>query len=216
MAEINFDRNDIELAALPSISPSNLLERKINRHLNAREQKSDLSEETENGWSNDVEELLKDIEYNSGILSTIHKGNYLILHEYIKYFKLPIIILSSLNSIFSVGLSVYLNQQLVSSINCLISLICGIISSIELYLGIQKRIENELLSYRDYYLLSIKINNCLKLNREHRTEPNGQLFLTEITNSYTALFETSEISSQTFRDRLITLDITKTKNKLLI
>jgi hypothetical protein len=216
MAEINFDAEDIEIAALPSNTPTNLMERKLNRHLDVREHKSELSEESENGWSTDVEELLRDIEYNSGVLSTIHKSNYLVLHEYIKYFKLPIIILSSLNSIFSVGLSVYLNQQLVSSINCLISLVCGIISSIELYLGIQKRIENELLSYRDYYLLSIKINNCLKLNREHRTEPNGQMFLTEITNAYTALFETSEISSQTFRDRLITLDITKTKNKLLL
>jgi hypothetical protein len=180
-------------------------------------EKNDISEaSSEEGWSDDIETLLKDIEFNSGILSQIHKENYLVLHEYIKYFKLPIIVLSSVNSIFSVGLSTYLEQQLVSSINCLISLICGIISSIELYLGLQKKIENELLSYRDYYLLSIKINNCLKLKREHRTEPNGQLFLTDITNEYTGLFESSEIHSQNFRDRLISIDITKTKNKLLL
>jgi lipopolysaccharide export LptBFGC system permease protein LptF len=42
------------------------------------------------------------MEYNAGILSQIHKTNYLVLHEYIKYFKLPIIVLSSVNSIFSV------------------------------------------------------------------------------------------------------------------
>ena len=176
----------------------------------------DSSNESQNGWSDDIEALLKDMEYNAGILSQIHKTNYLALHEYIKYFKLPIIVLSSVNSIFSVGLSTYLDQSLVSSINCLISLICGIITSIELYLGLQKKIENELLSYRDYYLLSIKINNCLKLKREHRSEPNGQLFLTDITNEYTGLFESSEIHSQNFRDRLISIDITKTKNKLLL
>ena len=181
------------------------------------EHKSDESStESQNGWSDDIEALLRDMEYNSGILSQIHKTNYLALHEYIKYFKLPIIILSSVNSIFSVGLNAYLSQGLVSSINCLISLICGIISSIELYLGLQKKIENELLSYRDYYLLSVKINNCLKLKREHRSEPNGQLFLTDITNEYTGLFESSEIHSQNFRDRLISIDITKTKNKLLL
>jgi hypothetical protein len=186
-------------------------------NLELAENKSDVSStETQNGWSDDIEALLKDMEYNSGILSQIHKTNYLALHEYIKYFKLPIIVLSSVNSIFSVGLSTYLNQSLVSSINCLISLICGIISSIELYLGLQKKIENELLSYRDYYLLSVKINNCLKLKREHRVEPNGQLFLTDITNEYTSLFESSEIHSQNFRDRLISIDITKTKNKLLL
>jgi len=185
--------------------------------LELAEHKSDASStESQNGWSDDIEALLKDMEYNSGILSQIHKANYLALHEYIKYFKLPIIVLSSVNSIFSVGLSTYLSQTLVSSINCLISLICGIITSIELYLGLQKKIENELLSYRDYYLLSVKINNCLKLKREHRVEPNGQLFLTDITNEYTGLFESSEIHSQNFRDRLISIDITKTKNKLLL
>jgi hypothetical protein len=186
-------------------------------HLELGESKSDTSStDTQNGWSDDIETLLRDMEYNSGILSQIHKANYLALHEYIKYFKLPIIVLSSVNSIFSVGLSTYLDQQLVSSINCLISLICGIISSIELYLGLQKKIENELLSYRDYYLLSIKINNCLKLKREHRSEPNGQLFLTDITNVYTGLFESSEIHAQNFKDRLMSIDITKTKNKLLL
>jgi len=186
-------------------------------NLELGENKSDASStESQNGWSDDIETLLKDMEYNSGILSQIHKANYLALHEYIKYFKLPIIVLSSVNSIFSVGLSTYLNQSMVSSINCLISLICGIITSIELYLGLQKKIENELLSYRDYYLLSIKINNCLKLKREHRSEPNGQLFLTDITNEYTGLFESSEIHSQNFKDRLMSIDITKTKNKLLL
>lgn len=186
-------------------------------NLELGEIKSDASStESQNGWSDDIETLLKDMEYNSCILSQIHKTNYLALHEYIKYFKLPIIVLSSVNSIFSVGLSTYLNQSLVSSINCLISLICGIISSIELYLGLQKKIENELLSYRNYYLLSVKINNCLKLKREHRTEQNGQLFLTDITNEYTGLFESSEIHSQNFKDRLMFIDITKTKNKLLL
>jgi len=182
----------------------------------AENKTDDSSTETLHGWSDDIEALLRDMEFNSGILSQIHKENYLALHEYIKYFKLPIIVLSSVNSIFSVGLSVYLQQTLVSSINCLISLICGIITSIELYLGLQKKIENELLSYRNYYLLSIKINNCLKIKREHRTETNGNLFLTDITNEYTSLFESSEIHSQNFKDRLISIDITKSKNKLLL
>jgi hypothetical protein len=182
------------------------------------EHKSEASTtDTENSWSDDIENLLKDIEFNAGILSQIHKANYLVLHEYIKYFKLPIIVLSSVNSIFSVGLNTYVEQEMVSSINCLISLICGIISSIELYLGLQKKIENELISYREYYLLSIKINNCLKLKREHRTEPSGQIFLSDITNVYTGLFESSEIHSQTFKDRLISVDLSKkaTMNKLL-
>ena len=76
---------------------------------------------------------------------------------------------------------------------------------------------NYIYEHGDYRLRSkLKINNCLKLKREHRTEPNGHLFLTEVTNVYTGLFESSEIHSQNFKDRLISLDLTKTKNKLLM
>jgi hypothetical protein len=164
------------------------------------------SEMTYLGWSEDVEILCKDIENNASKLSVIHKNNYLILHEQQKYFKIPIIILSSCNSIFAVGLSNYLQQDLVSSINCIISLICSIISSIELYIGLQKRIENELTSYRAYYLLGIKINNCLKLDREHRTESNGVSFLVEIENEYKTLFNDSLVNNREIEDKLLTIN----------
>jgi hypothetical protein len=158
------------------------------------------------GWSEDVENLCKDIENNASKLSVIHKNNYLILHEQQKYFKIPIIVLSSCNSIFAVGLSNYLQQDLVSSINCIISLICSIISSIELYIGLQKRIENELMSYRSYYLLGIKINNCLKLDREHRTESNGVQFLIEVENEYKTLFNDSLVNNREIEDKLLTIN----------
>jgi hypothetical protein len=158
------------------------------------------------GWSEDVENLCKDIENNTSKLSVIHKNNYLILHEQQKYFKIPIIILSSCNSIFAVGLNSYLKQDLVSSINCIISLICSIISSIELYINLQKRIENELMSYRAYYLLGIKINNCLKLDREHRTESNGVQFLLEVENEYKTLFNDSLVNNREIEDKLLTIN----------
>lgn len=164
---------------------------------------SDDSNESLLGWSDDIERLCKDIERNCSKLSAIHKEQYLALHTQSKYFKIPIIIMSSCNSIFAVGLNAYLNQNLVSSVNCLLSLISAIICSIELYIGLQKRIETELFSYRSYYLLSVKINNCLKLEREHRKNLSGCDFLTEIETEYKQLFTDSLISNQTINDKLI-------------
>ena len=163
---------------------------------------SETSTDSILGWSDDIEKLCKDIECNSSKLSTIHKTEYLSLHTQSKYFKIPIIILSSCNSIFAVGLNAYLNQNLVSSVNCLLSLVSAIICSIELYIGLQKRIESQLFSYRAYYLLSVKINNCLKLEREHRKCVSGADFLTEIETEYKQLFNESLISNQTINDRL--------------
>jgi len=177
---------------------------------------SDDSNESLLGWSDDIERLCKDIERNCCKLSAIHKEQYLALHAQSKYFKIPIIIISSCNSILAVSLSTYVgNQNLVSSINCLLSLISAIICSIELYIGLQKRIETELFSYRSYYLLSVKINNCLKLEREHRKNLSGSDFLTEIETEYKQLFTDSLISNQTINDKLIG-EIPLKRNPLLL
>ena len=177
---------------------------------------SDTSNESLMGWTSDIEHLCKDIERNCSKLSEIHKEQYLALHTQIKYFKLPVIILSSVNSITAIGLSSYLNQDLVSSINCIISLISAIICSIELYIGLQKRIETELFSYRSYYLLSVKINNCLKLDREHRKNLSGSDFLTEIESEYKTLFTDSLISKETINDKLIGEIPLKKPNPILL
>ena len=173
------------------------------------------SNESNLGWSEDIELLSKDIEHNCAKLSYIHKRNYIELHEQQKYFKIPIIVLSSCNSIFAVGLSSYMNQNLVSSVNCLLSLVSAIICSIELYIGLQKRIETELMSYRSFYLLSVKINNCLKLDREHREELSGSTFLNSIENEYRTLFNDSLIHNESINDALINSIELKKVNPIL-
>jgi len=173
------------------------------------------SNESNLGWSEDIELLSKDIEHNCAKLSTIHKRNYLQLHEQQKYFKIPIIVMSSCNSIFAVGLASYMNQNLVSSVNCLLSLVSAIICSIELYIGLQKRIETELMSYRSFYLLSVKINNCLKLDREHREELSGSTFLNAIENEYKTLFSDSLIHNESINDALINSFELKKVNPIL-
>ena len=86
--------------------------------------------DTFQGWSEDIEDLCSQIQYNATIMSNLHREKYLELSHQQIYFKLPIIILSSFNSIFSVGLVTYMSQEIVSTTNCLLSLTCGIISSI--------------------------------------------------------------------------------------
>jgi hypothetical protein len=167
------------------------------------------SNESNLGWSEDIEGLARDIEYNCARLSEIHKRNYIALHEQQKYFKIPIIVLSSCNSIFAVGLVSYMDQNVVSSVNCLLSLISAIICSIELYIGLQKRIETELMSYRSFYLLSVRISNCLKLEREHREELSGSTFLSSIENEYKTLFSDSLIHNESINDALISVEIKK-------
>jgi len=162
-----------------------------------------LSENTdEHEWSNDVEKQLQFIESNSAIQSFICKTHYLYLVYISRFFKIPNIILSSCISVFSIGLNNYIPQKSVSIINCVLGFMVATMGSIELYLMITKKMDIALSSYQSYYLLSIKINNCLRLDREHRSELNGKSFLTACLNEYEQIFQTANITGDIFEDKL--------------
>ena len=109
-----------------------------------------------NDWTQDMEIVLENIRVNSVLLSKEHKKRYFELKQTLQYFRLPVIIISGINSIVSIGFQPYLAQSVISMITCLLALICSIIGSIELYLAIQKSMEIELVVSKDYYLLLIK------------------------------------------------------------
>ena len=117
----------------------------------------------ENDWSDDIEKLLENIRINCVIYSKEYKKQFFYLKNCLQYFRLPIIILSGINSIISVGIQSYLKQSSISIITCLLSLSCSVIGSVELYLAVQKSMENCLIAQRDFYLLSVDIFNTLSL-----------------------------------------------------
>ena len=156
------------------------------------------------GHSDDIETILDKIRRNSIQLNYAHKQTYEKLKNKLVYFRIPTIVLSSINSVFSVGLVAYMPQQDVSVINCLISLVCGIIVSVELYLQIEKAMSVEYDVSKSYYLLSIEIQRFLLTKRENRTI-DCQPFLDKSYNQYTKLFENSRLLKKSIHDNLTDL-----------
>jgi hypothetical protein len=157
-------------------------------------------------WTPDIESVLEQIRINSVILSKQHKKRYFYLIETLKYFRLPVIMLSSINSIISVGLQPYINQGTISMMTCLLALICSVIGSVELYLTIQKSMDNELTSSKDYYILSIDIYKTLSLSKEHRPMPAKE-YLDSKYNEYVKLYENSNLLEKKIMDKLNPLPI---------
>jgi hypothetical protein len=155
-------------------------------------------------WTDDIETILTNILENCSLISEHHKSEYKDLQERLKYFKVPVIVISAMNSVFSFALLAWVSQTTTTSINCFLSLICSIISSIELYLNIAKRSDIELTSYKNYYLLSVKINSVLKLNKENRVQ-DPKIFLSEIINEYNSLFNESNVNGLGSLDKLLVL-----------
>jgi hypothetical protein len=157
-----------------------------------------------NDWTQDIESVLENIRINSVLLSKEHKKRYFVLKQTLQYFRLPVIIISGINSVISVGFQPYLAQTSISMITCLLALICSIIGSIELYLAIQKSMEIELVVSKDYYLLSIDIYKTLSLNPNHRPIPAKE-YLEKKYNEFVKLMEKSNLITKKLEDKLAPL-----------
>jgi len=145
-------------------------------------------------WNDDQEKILKTIGDKAFLMSEFHKNRYSELRDKLKFFKIPIIVFSGINSVIAVGMSNYMDQDTISMINCLLALICGIIGSIELYLKLAENMNIEYLSGRDFYLLHIDIVKTLALSRDRRGI-NGDSYLDDKFNIYTTLISNAQLMS---------------------
>jgi hypothetical protein len=149
----------------------------------------------------DIENLLENIRLNCVVLNKEHKKRYIKLKNTLKWFRIPIIVLSGMNSLLSVSLQNYLEQGIISISTALVSLTCGIIGSVELYLSIQQNMEMELITSKDYYLLGVDIFKILSLKEKNR---NVELkaFLDDKFQIYQKLVENSNILEKKVLDKL--------------
>jgi hypothetical protein len=157
---------------------------------------------TDSTWTKDIDDLLNNIRINCLLLCKAHKKRYFENKDRLKWYRVPVIVLNGVNSIISVGLQPYASQGTISLTTSLIALTCGIVGSIELYLGVQKKLENDMISQRDYYLLSVDIFKTLSLKSDNRPIP-AKDYLEKAYNTYTKLIESSETLLKKIDDKLI-------------
>ena len=155
-------------------------------------------------WGDDVETLLLNISKNSVVLSKEHKKRFFYLQRLLRYFKIPSILLSSVNAVFSVSLSTFITQDRVSLLCSFISLITTIITSTEMYLGIEKSMIIELDSSKQYHLLSVEIVKVLSLSRCNRNIDSIS-FLDKCVSEYSKLFEASCLIERSLKDSLLSI-----------
>lgn len=152
-------------------------------------------------WSDDVERVLEGIRENALIMKRQHTKNYLAFKATLKYYKIPVIVISAFNSVLSVGAEKYIDQQYISGLTCMLALLCGIIGSIELYLKIQENCENELIASKDFYSLAISIYKVLTLERKNR-DTDGKVFLDDCYKQYLSIYEKANVMKKKYDDAL--------------
>ena len=150
----------------------------------------------------DIEMILENLRINAVNLSEYHRKRFYHFKSFGKYFRIPIIVLSSITASASVGLQPVMNQSAISGLTCLLGFGIAVISSVELYLGIQRDMDAELALSKDYYSLGIEIYKCLTLSREHRTE-EPKSYLDNKYSQYQSLTETSTLLSKRMKADLL-------------
>lgn len=149
-------------------------------------------------WTDGIESALNNIRNKSLTHSNKHSIKYSEFKGYLKYFRVPVIVLAGLNSVFSVGLQPYVDQSIISVLSCSISLTCGVIGSVELFIGIQTMMEKELFSSKDFYILSCDIYKTLSVEREYRMV-DGMTYLENMNTKYCNLIEQGNIVHDTHK-----------------
>ena len=137
-------------------------------------------------WTNENEDILNNIRLNCNDLEDYHKNVYFILKKYNLLYKIPILILSSVNGIVSIFPSEYISQPRITLINCGLSFIISTISSIAIYLKIDDKLENEM--------------SLIQQRKERSID--GPQFMSDKYNEYIKLFEKSNILKIEFKDNL--------------
>jgi hypothetical protein len=160
-----------------------------------------VSSTSSSNWSREVERLLDQIRTNSIELESHHKKKYFAIKKLTVWFRVPVIVLSSINALVAVSLTQYLPQNIISGMNAGISFIIGTLTSIGLYLKIEDRAEGELEASRKYHVLALNIFKILSLKDNDRGV-DGDIFLSTCFSEYIKLFEQSGLSDIEFMDKL--------------
>jgi len=158
----------------------------------------------ENKWSSDIEAVLDNLRENCVMMSKTHKESYFFYKQVVKYFRIPTILLSSVGSVSSVGLTAYLHQNHISALTCGLALVVSILNSIELFLKITDTMEQENECSKAFYSLAVNIKKTRMLERSRRQQ-EGAVYLEKTYSQYMTLMEKSNLLSGSIKDKFMDL-----------
>ena len=158
----------------------------------------------DNKWSGDIECVLDNLRENAVVMSRKHKESYFFYKQVVKYFRIPTILLSSIGSVSSVGLTNYLHQNHISALTCGLALIVSILNSIELFLRITDTMEKENECSKLFYALAVNIKKTRMLERSRRQQ-EGSVYLEKSYAQYMTLMEKSNLLSGSIKDKFMEL-----------
>jgi hypothetical protein len=125
-------------------------------------------------------------------LTNKHINNHLYYRHSKKWFEIPTIILSVFAGSLSVGADSFAQQETVSLINCSISMVITILTSIKIFMKIQENQQAEQELAIQFKILALDIFKILSLPQTDRGI-DGLVYLNKVYEKYITLVGNSAI-----------------------
>lgn len=116
-------------------------------------------------------------------------------------FNIPILIISSLNSLCAIALNDFIVQKYVSILNAVLSAGTGVLGSIQLYMKLNEKMTNAMRASIHFKKLALKISKELTISRKDRTT-EGQTFLGDCFSEFNTVLEQGNPIEKKLRNHL--------------
>jgi hypothetical protein len=141
-------------------------------------------------WHTEEEVFLENLQRQC---ETLYKHTIKEHHYYDRLsgkFNVPILVISSINSLTAVALNSFIAQEYVSVLNAVLSAGTGVLGSIQLYLKLNEKMTKATRASIGFKRISLKISRELALAREVRTT-EGPAFVQDCFSEYNQVLESS-------------------------
>lgn len=152
-------------------------------------------------WTNEEEEFLTNLEKqcNSYYEHNIKEFQY--YNKMSSKFNIPILLISSLNSLCAISLNDFMPQRYVSILNAVLSAGTGVLGSIQLYMKLNEKMTNAMRASIHFKKLALKISKELTIARRDRTT-EGQTFLADCFSEFNTVLEQGNPIEKKIRNHL--------------
>ena len=152
-------------------------------------------------WTSSQEDFLRKLHLECSLLGEYNRKQYILYSNINKRFSIPILVLSGINSLFAVSTQPFLQQGVISITNACLSLFCGILGSIQLFMKIDSKIHNFVVCSHEFHKLAYKISKEMTVEREVRVG-DGKQFVLEVFNEFNSTLDKQEVREKKLREYL--------------
>lgn len=142
----------------------------------------------EDAWHDKEEAYLRKLEEQCNYMQRHYSKEFTYYNGLSSKFNIPILIISSINALTAIALGQFVEQNMVSILNAILSAGTGVLGSIQLYMKLNEKMTKALNASIHMKRIALKISKELSIDRAQRVT-EGVAFLNECFTEFNNAIE---------------------------